>query len=103
MRYFLNCFKVFFIFFLVNSAFAEEKTKLLSFDCAEEMTGVIQNISNKDLKYVSVRIPLYKGEMKVGDAMANVSGIDAGGKWAFKAFYSAKDIDKCGPPKITAF
>ena len=102
MRFCLNCFKVFLIFFLVSSAFAEEKAKLLSFDCSEEMTGVIQNVSKKDLRYISVTIPLFKGEMKVGDARANVGGLDAGGKWAFKAFYTTKDITGCGTPKITA-
>jgi len=100
MRFYLNCFKVALVFLLVSSAFAQ--TKLLSWECAEEITGVIQNTSKKNLSYVSVIIPLYKDDIKVGDAMANVAGIDAGGKWAFKAFHMVKDMNKCGAPKITA-
>ncbi len=102
MRFCLNCSKVFLMFFLFGSAFAADTTKLLNYECADEITGVIQNISKKNLSYVQVMIPLYKSGAKVGDAMANVAGIDAGGKWAFKAITMMVDFDKCGAPKITA-
>lgn len=102
MRFCLNCFKVFLVFFMLNSAFAADSTKLLNYECADEITGVIQNVSKRNLSYVQVLIPLYKSGAKVGDAMANVAGLDAGGKWAFKAITMTVDFDKCGAPKITA-
>ena len=80
----LNYFVAIFLF-TTKLAFAADNAKLLNYECAEEITGIVQNISKKDLRYVQILIPLYKSDIKIGDAMANVSGIDAGGKWAFKA------------------
>jgi len=81
----------------------EDKVKILEWSCANTIAGVAQNTSKTDLSYVALQIPLYKNDVKVGDAIANVSGIDAGGKWAFKAITFLKDFDKCGAPRITAF
>ena len=80
----------------------DNKVKILNWKCANEINGMAQNITSKDLRYVSITIPLYKGDVKIGDARANVAGIDAGGKWAFKALVIDKNFDKCGAPKITA-
>lgn len=99
----LNYFVAIFLFFTTKLAFSADNAKLLSYECADEITGIVQNISKKDLRYVQILIPLYKSDIKIGDAMANVSGIDAGGKWAFKAITLGKDFDKCGTPKITAY
>ena len=82
---------------------ANDKVKILEWKCEETITGIAQNISKGSLGYVAVQIPLYKNEIKIGDAVANVAGIEAGGKWAFNAIVIKKDFDKCGAPKITAF
>jgi hypothetical protein len=81
----------------------DNKVKILDWKCGNEITGIAQNTTSKDLNYVQIVIPLYKADVKVADALANVSGIDAGGKWAFKAIVITQDFDKCGAPKVTAY
>lgn len=86
------------------SGSASANLKLVSWECSDQPTGVIQNTRAKDYSYVQVMIPLLKSDgTKVGDAMANVSGLGANQKWEFKAFQFNVNFDKCGAPKVTGF
>jgi hypothetical protein len=88
--------------FLSGNAFAE--LKVLKWECSDQPTGVVQNTDSKNYGYVQIQIPLLKKDgTKVGDAVANVSGLGPNQKWEFKALAFNKDFDKCGSPKITGF
>jgi hypothetical protein len=83
---------------------ASATLKLLNWECSDQPTGVIHNTKGKDYSYVQVMIPLLKQDgTKVGDAIANVSGLAGNQKWEFKAFQFNMDFDKCGAPKVTGF
>ena len=63
--------------------------------------GVLTN-NGKEKGYVQVTIPCYdKDGAKLGDALANVNNIEAGGKWKFKAmFMGIEKPAKCDVEKI---
>ena len=63
--------------------------------------GVLTN-NGKEKGYVQVTIPCYdKDDAKLGDALANVNNIEAGGKWKFKAmFMGTEKPAKCDVEKI---
>lgn len=49
-------------------------------------TGVLKNNTNKDLNYVQIQFAVKDADgNKLGDALANVSSLKAGGTWKFKA------------------
>jgi hypothetical protein len=92
----------FFLSTISSSAFAT--LKVISWECSDQPTGVVHNTKSKDYSYVQVMIPLLKSDgTKVGDAMANVSGLGGNQKWEFKAFQFNVNFDKCGAPKVTGF
>jgi hypothetical protein len=96
------CAVAFFLSMISSSAFAN--LKVLSWECSDQPSGVIHNTKSKDYSYVQVMIPLLKSDgTKVGDAMANVSGLGGNQKWEFKAFQFNVNFDKCGAPKVTGF
>jgi len=96
------CAVAFFLSMMSSSAFAN--LKVLSWECSDQPSGVIHNTKSKDYSYVQVMIPLLKSDgTKVGDAMANVSGLGGNQKWEFKAFQFNVNFDKCGAPKVTGF
>jgi len=92
----------FFLSTISSSAFAT--LKVISWECSDQPTGVVHNTKSKDYSYVQVMIPMLKSDgTKVGDAMANVSGLGGNQKWEFKAFQFNVNFDKCGAPKVTGF
>lgn len=51
-----------------------------------EITGEAKNVSGNDYDYVQLTFGLYdETDAKVGDALANTSGLDAGQRWRFEA------------------
>jgi hypothetical protein len=51
-----------------------------------EITGEAINASDKDYSYVQLQFGLYDStDAKVGDALANTSGLSAGRRWRFEA------------------
>ncbi|MFM8859361.1 MAG: FxLYD domain-containing protein [Methylocystis sp.] len=89
---------------LLSSSSAYATLKLVSWECSDKPTGVIQNTKSKEYSYVQVMIPLLKSDgTKVGDAIANVSGLGGNQKWEFEAFQFNVNFDKCGAPKVTGF
>ena len=92
------------LFLLTVCGSASATLNLLNWECSYQPTGVIQNAKGKDYSYVQVTIPLLKQDgTKVGDAIANVSGLGGNQKWEFKAFQFNVEFDKCGTPKVTGF
>jgi hypothetical protein len=90
------------LLFISGNAYAE--LKVVNWECSEQPTGIVQNTNSKVYSYVQIQIPLLKKDgTKIGDALANVSGLGANQKWEFKAISFNKDFDKCGAPKITGF
>lgn len=52
-----------------------------------EITGTAENVSKNNYDYVQVEFGLYDStDAKVGDALANTSGLEAGQRWRFEAF-----------------
>ena len=87
---------------LSGNAFAE--LKVVKWECSEEPTGIVQNTDSKNYRYVQIQIPLLKKDgTKVGDAVANVSGLGPNQKWEFKGLAFNKSFDQCGAPKVTGF
>lgn len=90
------------LLFISGNAFAE--LKVMNWECSDQPTGIVQNTSSKNYNYVQIQIPLLKKDgTKVGDAVANVSGLGANQKWEFKALAFHQNFDKCGAPKVTGF
>jgi hypothetical protein len=51
-----------------------------------KITGEVVNRRNRKLSYVQVTVSLYDDSgVQVGSALANVNGLEAGGKWKFEA------------------
>ena len=51
-----------------------------------EITGTVVNRRNRKLSYAQIQFNLYdKSGAQVGSALANINGLEAGGKWKFKA------------------
>lgn len=63
--------------------------------------GVLTN-NGGEKGYVQVTIPCYdKDGAKLGNALANVNDIEAGGKWKFKAmFMGSENPEKCDIDKL---
>ena len=65
------------------------------------ISGVLKNISNRKLSYVSITFTLYdKNGYNIGTAMANMNYLDAGGTWKYEAnsfqwFDEAPESYKC--------
>lgn len=61
---------------------------------ATYITGVLQNNGGQK-GYVQIMIPCYdKDGVKLGDAFANINGIEANGKWKFKAMFTGNETPK---------
>lgn len=60
-----------------------------------EITGIVENRRGKNLRYVEITYNLYDDSgAQVGTAFANVTGLEAGGKWKFKAIILRTDATK---------
>ena len=58
-----------------------------------EITGTVLNRRAKNLRYVQVTFGLYDASgAKVGTALANVAGLEAGERWNFRAVTFGKDF-----------
>lgn len=57
-----------------------------------EITGEATNESDQDYRYVQLEFGLYDStDAKVGDALANTSGLSAGQRWRFEAMGTASE------------
>ncbi len=62
------------------------------------ITGVIQNVSQKDYSYVQVSFSVYdEAGRKLGDAWGNVAGLKSGESWKYEASY----LGSCSTYKLT--
>ncbi len=60
-----------------------------------EITGIVENRRGKNLRYVEITFNLYDDSgAQVGTAFANVTGLEAGGRWKFKAIVLRTDAKK---------
>lgn len=51
-----------------------------------EITGTVVNRRNRTLKYAQISFNVYDASgAQVGSALANINGLEAGGRWNFKA------------------
>lgn len=58
-----------------------------------QITGTVVNRRGKELRYAQITFKLYdKSGAQVGTALANISGLEAGGRWNFKASTFGKDF-----------
>ena len=68
-----------------------------------EITGTIQNNTDKDYSYVSVEFYIYDAEDNLLDTcLGNNSGLEANGKWKFTAscYFENSDADKVTSYKL---
>lgn len=72
---------------------------------SSEVRGEATNESDTDYSYVQVSFAFYDSTgAKVGDALANTSGLDAGQRWVFEAVGTAtENVDSAGLEDVTAY
>ena len=69
-----------------------------------EITGIVENRRGKDLRYVEITFSLYDDSgAQVGTAFANVTGLDAGGRWKFRAIILRTDATKFKVFELSGF
>lgn len=52
------------------------------------VSGILKNNTDKEKSYVQIEIPVYDAEgNKLGDALDNISNLEPGGTWKFKALF----------------
>ena len=65
------------------------------------VTGKVKNNTDKALRYVSVRVPIYDGQgNKIEDAMSNMADLAPNATWKFKAYVMTDDTVSFGSPYI---
>jgi len=67
------------------------------------ITGTVENRSGKNFKYVQVTVGLYVGGNKVGNAIANVAGLDSGERWIFEATTFGTDYATFRVTELTGY
>lgn len=68
------------------------------------ITGVVENRRDRKLNYAQITFNLYDDSgAQVGSAMANINGLEPGGKWKFKATSFGKDFTTYKFSELTGF
>lgn len=69
------------------------------------VTGDAMNESNQDYSYVQLQFGLYDAsDAKIGDALANTSGLDAGQTWRFEAMgMETSNVDSFSLESVDAY
>lgn len=69
-----------------------------------EITGIVINRRNRKLNYAQITFNLYDDSgAQVGTAIANVNGLESGGRWKFKASSLGTDFSKYKINELTGF
>lgn len=70
-----------------------------------EITGEATNTSDRDYEYVQLGFALFDStDAKVGDALANTSGLSAGQRWRFEAIGTqTENVDTFDIEDVTAY
>lgn len=69
-----------------------------------EITGTVINRRNRKLRYAQISFNLYDDSgAQVGTALANVNGLEPGGKWKFKATAFGTDFSTYKVNELTGF
>ena len=69
-----------------------------------EITGIVINRRNRKLIYAQITFNLYdESGAQVGSALANINGLEAGGRWKFKATSFGTDFSKYKINELTGF
>lgn len=75
-----------------GSGIVIESASYQSGQFTSSVTGTVVNGSENDYSYVQIEFDLLdSGGTKVGDALANTSGLDAGQEWNYEAVSSADE------------
>lgn len=78
-----------------KSSYELTEVKQESDAISTSVTGILKNNTSSKKSYVQIKFTVKdKDGNKVGEAFANISGLDANGTWKFKAMYfgSEKDV-----------
>ena len=68
------------------------------------VTGKIRNNSSKTYQYAQVRFQMYDSNgNRVGSALGNITGLEPGQIWRFKALYAGENGDRYRLDEITGF
>ena len=69
-----------------------------------EITGIVINRRSRKLSYAQITFHLYDDSgAQVGTAIANINGLEAGGRWKFKATSLGTDFSKYKINELTGF
>lgn len=73
-------------------------------DFGGTIKGIVENRRSRKLNYVQITFNLYdKSGAQVGSAMANINGLEPGGKWKFEANSFGKDFSTYKFSELTGF
>ena len=69
-----------------------------------EITGTVVNRRTNKLGYAQITFNVYdKSGAQVGSALANINGLEPGGKWNFKAVAFSTNADTCKFSDLSGF
>lgn len=73
-------------------------------DFGGTIKGVVENRRSRKLNYAQITFNLYdKSGAQVGSAMANINGLEPGGRWKFEANSFGKDFSRYKFSELTGF
>lgn len=87
-----------------NELKLEEDWKIVRGEYSVSIVGKVKNNSSQKYSYTQITFNLYDKEgAQIGTALANISGLEAGGVWKFKALVFDKDFSSAKLNAITAY
>jgi len=69
-----------------------------------KITGIVENRRKRKLSYAQISFNLYDSSgAQIGSAIANINGLEPGGKWKFEATTFGTDFDKYKFSELSGF